>query len=93
MFAPYKFVVEQISDMNGEEQALYMYQIYAFLHTELIQFIATHPEETEAIETLKKVNIEKKKMEEYIDMNNAPLSSCSVLFDGYLNRKMTWEVQ
>lgn len=92
LFSPYKFVVEKISNLTDEEKAIYMLQVYCFAHIELSEYISTHPNCDEAIETLKKVNIEKKKLCDYIDTKYGALSSGSVVFDGYLNRKMTWEV-
>ena len=50
------------------------------------------PVTKEAIDTLQKVNIEKHKLCEYIEMKYGALSSTSVA-DGYYERKSTWEVR
>ena len=93
LFSPYKYVVEKITNTNEEQKVLLMLQVYTFVATELVLFICTHPDSKEAIEMLKKVNIEKKKMTEYIDSKFQPICSNSVIFDGYIPRKSTWEVR
>lgn len=93
LFSPYKFVVEKITNLSEDERMLYMLQVYTFANIELVQYIATHPDNQEAIETLKKVNSEKHKLNDYIDMKSAALCGSSPVFDGFLNRKMTWEVR
>ena len=92
LFSPYKYVVDKLTDMNDEEKVLLMLQVYTFVATELVLFICTHQDNQEAIDMLKKVNIEKKKISEYIETKYNPVCSNSVIFDGYISRKSTWEV-
>ena len=93
LFSPYKFVVEKITNLNEEEKVIYMLQVYTFVSIELMEFIATHPNCAEAIDMIKKVNIERKKIEEYIDSKFGAISNKSPIFDGFVNRKSVWEVK
>lgn len=93
LFSPYKFVVENITNLSDEEKAIFMLQVYTFVAVELALFIATHPDNKEAIEMLKKVNIEKKKMSEFIETKHGAFCIFSPIFDGYIPRKSTWEVR
>ncbi|MDE7106579.1 MAG: spore coat protein CotJB [Anaeroplasmataceae bacterium] len=92
LFSEYKFVLTDINDLTEEEQFLFMLQVYTFASIELSLFVCTHPDHKEAIETLKKVNIEKQKISDYIETRYGALKSCSVIFDGFLDRDSTWEV-
>lgn len=92
LFSGYKFILTDIQDLTEEEQYLFMLQVYSFASIELTLYICTHPESQEAIETLKKVNLEKKKLCDFIESRFGALESCSVIFDGFLDRKSTWEV-
>ena len=91
LFSGYKFILTDIHDLTEEEQVLFMLQVYSFASIELTLYICTHPNSKEAIETLKKVNVEKEKMCNYIETKYGALQSCSVIFDGFLDRKSTWE--
>ncbi len=93
LFSPYKFVVEKISNLTEEEQLLYMLQVYCFIHVDVSLFCDTHPEDQEARETLKKVNTEKEKLKDFIEMKHGALCSGSPVLDGFSERKMTWEVR
>ena len=93
LFVPYKYVVEKLDNVTEEEKVMLMLQVYSFLKTELILYISTHPDCVEAIDLIKKVNIEKDKIIEYIDTKYLPICSSSKIFDGYLKRKATWEVR
>lgn len=93
LFSGYKFIVTDVKELTEEEQFMFMLQVYTFASIELTLFICTHPDHTEAIETLKKVNIEKAKLCDYIESKYGALKSCSVIFDGFLERKNTWEVR
>lgn len=93
LFSGYKFIVTDINELTEEEQIMFMLQVYTFASIELTLFICTHPDHKEAIETLKKVNIEKEKLCNYIESKYGALKSCSVVFDGFLDRKNTWEVR
>lgn len=93
LFSGYKFIVTDINELTEEEQVMFMLQVYTFASIELSLFICTHPDHKEAIETLKKVNIEKEKLCNYIESKYGALKSCSVIFDGFLDRKNTWEVR
>lgn len=92
LFSGYKFILTDVHDLTEEEQYIFMLQVYTFASIELTLFICTHPDHKEAIETLKKVNIEKQKMCDFIETKFGALKSSSVLFDGFLERKSTWEV-
>lgn len=70
-----------------------MLQVYSFVSTELIIYISTHPDNKEAIEMLKKINVEKQKMEEYIENRFGALSGRGPVIDGYFVRKPVWEVR
>ena len=92
LFSGYKFILTDVHDLTEEEQYLFMLQVYTFASIELSLYICTHPDNSEAIETLKKVNLEKSKLCDYIETKYGALKSCSVIFDGFLERKSTWEV-
>ncbi|MDE7212945.1 MAG: spore coat protein CotJB [Anaeroplasmataceae bacterium] len=92
LFSGYKFILTDVQDLTEEEQYLFMLQVYTFASIELTLFICTHPDNKEAIETLKKVNLEKSKVTDFIETKYGALKSCSVIFDGFLERKSTWEV-
>lgn len=91
LYSGYKYVVTSIDGLSEEDKLMFILQVYTFASTELTLFICTHPESVEAIETLKKVNIEKNKLTEYIESKYGALKACSVVFDGFLERKNTWE--
>ncbi|MCM1131651.1 MAG: spore coat protein CotJB [Roseburia sp.] len=93
LFSGYKFILTDVKDLTEEEQILFMLQVYTFASIELTLYVCTHPDNKDAIETLKKVNIEKDKLCSYIETRYGALKACSVLFDGFLNRKCTWEVK
>ncbi len=93
LFSGYKFILTDINELTEEEQLMYMLQVYSFASIELALFVCTHPDNLEAVETLKKVNIEKNKLNEFIETKYKALKSCSSIFDGYLDRKNTWEVK
>ncbi|MDE6414635.1 MAG: spore coat protein CotJB [Anaeroplasmataceae bacterium] len=92
LFSGYKFILTDVHDLTEEEQYLFMLQVYTFASIELSLYICTHPDNKEAIETLKKVNLEKSKVCDFIETKYGALKSCSVIFDGFLERKSTWEV-
>ncbi len=91
LFSGYKFILTDVHDLTEEEQILFMLQVYTFASIELTLYICTHPDHKEAIETLKKVNIEKDKVCDFIETKYGALKACSPIFDGFLNRKSTWE--
>jgi hypothetical protein len=91
LFSGYKFIVTSIDNLSEEEQVMFMLQVYTFASIELTLFVCTHPDHKEAIETLKKVNIEKEKLCEFIESKYGALKACSSVFDGFLERKNTWE--
>lgn len=93
LFSGYKFIVTSIDDLSEEEKVLFMLQVYTFASIELTLYVCTHPQNTEAIETLKKVNIEKDKLCDFVEMKYGALKACSATFDGFLERKNTWEVR
>lgn len=93
LFSGYKFILTDINELTEEEQLMFMLQVYTFASIELTLFVCTHPEHKEAIDALKKVNLEKHKLTDYIESKYGALKSCSVVFDGFLNRKCTWEVR
>lgn len=93
LFSGYKFILTDVKELTEEEQFMFMLQVYTFASIELALFVCTHPEHKEAIETLKKVNLEKHKLTDYIESKYGALKSGSVIFDGFLDRKCTWEVR
>ncbi len=93
LFSSYKFILTDINELTEEEQLIFMLQVYSFASIELTLFICTHPDNLDAIETLKKVNIEKNKLTEFIETKYKALKSCSSIFDGFVERKNTWEVK
>ena len=93
LFSGYKFILTDVQEMTEEEQYLFMRQVYTFASIELTLYICTHPENKDAIETLKKINLEKDKLSDFIETRFGALKSCSVIFDGFLKRKSTWEVR
>ena len=68
-----------------------MLQVYAFTSLEISMYITTYPDCTEAIKTLKRVNMEKQKLKETIELKYGALSSAFPYIDGYYDRKNTWE--
>lgn len=93
LYSGYKFILTSVDNLTEEEQVLFMLQVYTFASIELSLFICTHPDSVEAIETLKKVNIEKSKLCDFIETKYGALSSCSTYLDGFFDRKSTWEVR
>ena len=93
LFSGYKFILTDVHDLTEEEQYLFMLQVYTFASIELSLYICTHPDNQEGIEMLKKVNLEKSKVCDFIETKYGALKSCSVVFDGFLDRKSTWEVR
>ena len=93
LFSPYKYVVERITNMNEEEKLLLSLQVYGFVACELNLFICTHPDNLEAIDLLKKINKEKKRISELIETKYKPICPYSMIYDGYIMRKSTWEVR
>ncbi len=93
LYSGYKFVLTNINDLTEEEQVMFMLQVYTFTSIELSLYLCTHPTCKEAADTLKKVNIEKKKLCDFIESKYGALSSCSTVLDGFLDRKNTWEVR
>lgn len=92
LYSGYKFVLTNIDKVTEEEQVMLMLQVYTFASIELSLYLATHPSCKEAKDTLLKVNIEKKKLCDFIESKYGALSSCSVM-DGFWDRKSTWEVR
>lgn len=93
LFSGYKFILTDINELTEEEQLIYMLQVYSFASIELVLFICTHQDNLEAIETLKRVNIEKNKLNDFIETKYGGLKSCSSIFDGFIDRKNTWEAK
>ncbi len=93
LYSGYKFVLTSIDNLSEEEQVMFMLQVYSFASIELTLYVCTHPDSNEAIETLKKVNIEKKKLCDFIETKYGYLTSCSTYLDVFFNLKATWEVR
>lgn len=93
LFSGYKFILTDINELTEEEQLIYMLQVYSFASIELALFICTHQDNLEAIETLKRINIEKNKLNDFIEAKYGALKSCSSIFDGFIDRKNTWEAK
>lgn len=82
LFIPYKFEVTKLPMKSNAGQIVSLIQIYTFISTELNLFIGTHPNCKEAKDTLKQVNIERRKMIDYFESNYFALTDTSVI-DGY----------
>lgn len=93
LYSGYKFILTSVDNLTEEERVMFMLQVYSFASIELTLYICTHPDSKEAIETLKKVNIEKSKLCDYIETKYGSLSACSTYLDGFFDRKSTWEVR
>ena len=91
LFDGYKYILENIDTTSDEQRLMLMLQVYAFTSLELSMYITTHPDCTEAIKTLKRVNMEKQKLKETIELKYGALSSICPYIDGYYDRKNTWE--
>ncbi len=91
LYDGYKFILENIGNLSEEQKLMLMLQVYAFTSLELSMYITTHPNNTEAIKTLKRVNIEKDKLKEVVSMKYGALCSTKPYIDGYYDRKNTWE--
>ena len=91
LFDGYKFILENIETTSDEQRLMLMLQVYAFTSLEISMYITTHPDCTEAIKTLKRVNMEKQKLKETIELKYGALSSTCPYVDGYYDRKNTWE--
>lgn len=91
LYDGYKFILENIGSMTEEQKLMLMLQIYTFTGIELNLYICTHPNCSEAIKTLKRVNVEKNKLKELIDKKYGALCSTGEYVLGYYDRKSTWE--
>lgn len=91
LYDGYKFILENIGSMSEEQRLMLMLQVYAFTSLEISMYITTHPNNSEAIKTLKRVNIEKEKLKETIEKKYGALCSTKPYIDGYYDRKNTWE--
>ena len=91
LYEGYKFILENIGNLSEEQKMMLMLQVYAFTSLELSMYITTHPNNTEAIKTLKRVNIEKDKLKDLVSMKYGALCSTKPYIDGYYDRKNTWE--
>ena len=86
LFEPYKYVLDKFNTTNEEEQLKYMLQVYTFASIELTLFIATHPNNMEAMETLKRINMERKRICEYLENKYGAIDSKSVVVEGYFKK-------
>lgn len=91
LYDGYKFILENIGTATEEQKLMLMLQVYAFTSLEISMYITTHPDCTDAIKTLKRVNMEKQKLKEAIEQKYGALSSACPFIDGYYDRKNTWE--
>lgn len=91
LYDGYKFILENIGNLTEEQKMMLMLQVYLFTSLELSMYITTHPNCTEAIKILKRVNIEKEKLKEVVSMKYGALCSTKPYIDGYYDRKNTWE--
>ena len=91
LYEGYKFILENIGNLSEEQKLMLMLQVYAFTSLELSMYITTHPNNTEAIKTLKRVNIEKDKLKDLVSMKYGALCSTKPYIDGYYDSKNTWE--
>ena len=91
LYDGYKFMLTDIGNLNDEQRIMLMLQVLSFTSLEISMYITTHPNDEEAIKTLKRVNIEKEKLKEKIETKYGSLSSSCVCINGYYDRKNTWE--
>ena len=91
LYDGYKVILENVGNLTEEQRLMLMIQVYAFTSLEISMYITTHPNCSEAIKTLKRVNMEKQKLKETIEMKYGALSSACPYIDGYYDRKNTWE--
>ena len=91
LYDGYKFILENIESKTEEQRLMLMLQVYVFTSLELSMYITTHPDCVDAIKTLKRVNMEKQKLQETIEQKYGSMSSKCPYIDGYFNRKNTWE--
>lgn len=82
LYIPYKFEVTKITQNTVADQILLLIQVYNFIGIELNLFLGTHPNCKEAMDTLKQVNIERRKMIDYFEANYYALCNTSII-DGY----------
>lgn len=90
LYKPYKYMVDKISFKNDYERAIYMLQVYTFVSIELTLYVCTHMENKEAIDLLQKINIEKKKICEFIETKFNSISSSSEMSNDYFKLKLPW---
>lgn len=91
LYDGYKFMLTDIGNLNDEQKMMLMLQVLSFTSLEISMYITTHPNDEEAIKTLKRVNIEKEKLKENIETKYGSLSSSYVYINRYYDRKNTWE--
>ncbi len=90
LYLPYKYKVDKITDMSDLESAIYMLQVYTFTSIELTLYISTHPNSKEAVDMLKKVNAERKKICEFVETRFTAVSSFSEVLNGFFDLKLPW---
>lgn len=77
LYKPYKFETTKIYSKDVKNQILLLIQIYSFISVELSLFLGTHPNNSEALSTIKQINTERYKMIEYYEANYNTLCSTS----------------
>lgn len=65
LYEPYKYENTKSVFDNPSKQTDYLIMIYTFAKIDLSLYIITHPDEYEAIDTLKKIETELEKITEY----------------------------
>lgn len=83
LFSPYKYVIESYKPKNDLDSLIFLIQIYTFASIELTQYIITHPKNMEALDTLKKVNQERKKIVDFVETKYKAISAKSLFVDNY----------
>lgn len=90
LYDPYKYKVDKMNLSSDWERAVYMLQVYTFTSVELALYISTHPNCKDAVDMLKKVNAEKKKICEFIETKFTAITCSSEVLDGFFDLKLPW---
>lgn len=93
LFIPYKYFTNNILKGKNERQnILAMIDIYAFLITDLSEYIDTHPNCEKAKDAINKAKIELDKLKTYYENKFGILATCSKGNSvSYINGPWPWE--
>lgn len=88
IFDPYKYVVTNITKMTDEEALMYKIQTYEFVKKELTIYLSNYPDDKDALESLNRINMERKKMIDEFERKYHSLSSGSFPTKGYFGKRV-----